>query len=300
MQSIARERQSIAPRPVKVGGFIELMKLRMAVQILFTTFVGYLLGAGDDFRFFILLHVMLGTAMLVIGSFALNQAIEKRFDKLMLRTRARPVPSERVGQTEAFSFGLLCFFAGTGYLYFMVNPLTGILGAAALILYAAVYTPLKRFSSLNTLIGAVPGALPPLMGWTAAQNSLGYGGLVLFFLLFFWQIPHFLALAWMYKDDYTAGGFRMLSVTDPSGAACFRHILLQTLCLILISLFPFVAGIAGPYYLVVALMAGGYFLYTGIVLYRERSREAARRVFMASLLYLPSLLFMLILSKMVL
>ncbi len=299
MQSIAGERHGTSPKPAKMGGFLELLKLRMAVQILFTTFVGYLLGTEDDFLFSRLFHVMLGTALLVIGSFALNQAIEKRYDKLMTRTRARPVPSERVGQMEAFSFGMLCFFAGTGYLFFMVNPLTGILGAAALVLYAAVYTPLKRFSSLNTLIGAVPGALPPLMGWTAAQNSLGYGGLVLFFLLFFWQIPHFLALAWMYKEDYTAGGFRMLSVTDPSGDACFRHILLQTLCLILVSLFPFVAGLAGPYYLVVALVAGAYFLYTGVILFRERTREAAKRVFLASLVYLPSLLAMLILSKMV-
>jgi protoheme IX farnesyltransferase len=165
------------------------------------------------------------------------------------------------------------------------------------ILYAAVYTPMKRLSSLNTLVGAVPGALPPLMGWTASQDSIGLGGVLLFAILFFWQLPHFLALALMYKEDYRVGGFKMLSVTDPTGEACFRHILSQSLIMVLVSFFPYVFHLTGGMYLTVAVLSGGYFLLAAFSLWRRRDRAAARTLFFASLAYLPVLLIVMAWDK---
>jgi protoheme IX farnesyltransferase len=297
--SISATREK-APAKHGVASFFELMKLKMVFHILITTYVGYYLGSKVEMPQALLWHALFGTGLLAIGAFALNQAIEKDYDKLMERTRARPVPTERVGKTAAVVFGCLCFVVGTAYLWFYVNALTSFLGALTLVLYAAVYTPMKRMSSLNTLVGAIPGALPPLMGWTAAQNSIGMGGMILAAILFFWQLPHFLALALMYKDDYRLGGFKMLSVTDPSGEACYRHILIQTLILILISLFPFVFRLAGPWYLAMALIGGGYFMLAAVSLARRRDRPAARALFFTSLAYLPMLLLVMAWDKAIL
>jgi heme o synthase len=283
--------------PNPVSSFFELMKLKMVFHILITTFAGYYLGSKVELQQALLWHTLLGTGILAIGAFALNQAIEKEYDKLMVRTRLRPIPTERVGKTVALVFGGICFFTGTAYLWLQVNVLTAVLGALTLILYAAVYTPMKRWSSLNTLVGAIPGALPPLMGWTAVQGNLGMGGMILAAILFFWQLPHFLALALMYKDDYRLGGFKMLSVTDPTGEACYRHIIVQTLILILVSLFPFVFRLAGPLYLATALIGGGYFMFSAILLWRRRDRSAARAVFFTSLAYLPVLLLVMAWDK---
>jgi protoheme IX farnesyltransferase len=283
-----RRRQRSASGPV--SSFVELMKLKMVFHILITTFAGYYLGARLELDLPRLWHTLAGTGLLAISAFALNQAIEKDFDKLMERTRGRPVPTGRVGKRAAIVFGLLCFAGGTAYLWTAVNALTAVLGAFTVFLYAAVYTPMKRLSSLNTLVGAIPGALPPLMGWTAAQGSVGLGGVLLFAILFFWQLPHFLALALMYQEDYRTGGYKMLSVTDPTGEACFRHILSQTLTLVLVSLFPFVFHLSGAWYLVVALIGGGYFLLAAYSLWRRRDRAAARSLFFVSLAYLPAVL----------
>ncbi len=285
------------PLPNAVSSFFELMKLKMVFHILITTFVGYYLGSKVEMAQALLWHTLLGTGILAIGAFALNQAIEKEYDKLMVRTRARPIPTERVGKTAALVFGGICFFTGTAYLWIWVNALTASLGALTLVLYAAVYTPMKRWSSLNTLVGAIPGALPPLMGWTAVQGNLGMGGMILAAILFFWQLPHFLALALMYKDDYRLGGFKMLSVTDPTGEACYRHIIVQTLILVLVSLFPFVFRLAGPWYLAIALLGGGYFMLAAVSLARRRTREAARALFFTSLAYLPILLLVMAWDK---
>ena len=291
------------PKPAKTAkrgtilSYIELAKFKMVLNILLTTFVGYYLGSPVEFNLPLLWLTLLGTGILAVGAFALNQAMEKEYDKRMDRTRGRPIPTERVGQGAAYIFGFACLIAGTAQLWLQVNPLTAGLGAATLILYAAVYTPMKRYSSLNTLVGAIPGALPPLMGWTAVQNSLGLGGLVLAAILFFWQMPHFLALAWMYKNDYAQGGFKMLSVTDPTGEALFRHAVLETLIVILVSLFPYFFGIAGPWYLICAILGGGYFLLAAVSLTRRRTREAARNLFFVSLAYLPLVLLALAFNK---
>ncbi len=269
----------------------------MVFHILITTFVGFYMGSKEHLDFALLWRTLLGTGILAIGAFALNQAIEKEYDKLMVRTSGRPLPTERVSRTLAFIFGLLCFVLGTGFLWRYTNILTAILGGSTVILYAAVYTPLKRISSLNTLVGAIPGALPPLMGWTAIQNNLGLGGLALTAILFFWQLPHFLALALMYQEDYRLGGFKMLSVTDPSGEACYRHIILQTLVLVLVSTFPFLFHLAGPWYLASALIGGALFLYSAVSLSRRRNRIAARAVFFTSLIFLPVLLLIMAWDK---
>jgi heme o synthase len=285
------------PLQKAVSSFFELMKLKMVFHILITTYVGYYIGSKVEMAQALLWQTLLGTGILAIGAFALNQAIEKEYDKLMERTRARPIPTERVGRTSAIVFGGICFVTGTAYLWVYVNALTAFLGALTLILYAAVYTPMKRWSSLNTLVGAIPGALPPLMGWTATQGSIGLGGMLLAAILFFWQLPHFLALALMYKDDYRLGGFKMLSVTDPTGEACYRHIIVQTLILVLVSLFPFVFKLAGPWYLAIALIGGGYFMLSAVSLARRRTREAARALFFTSLAYLPVLLLVMAWDK---
>lgn len=290
---VPKDRSNSGP----VSSFVELMKLKMVFHILITTFVGYWMASKEEVDYALMWHSLLGTGILAISAFAYNQALEKEYDKLMERTRLRPIPTGRVGKTSALVFGTLCFLGGTAYLWTVVNPLTAILGAATVVLYAAVYTPMKRYSSLNTLVGAIPGALPPLMGWTAAQNNMGLGGLLLAAILFFWQLPHFLALALMYKDDYRLGGFKMLSVTDPTGEACYRHILSQTLTLILVSLFPFVFHYAGWWYLTVALLGGGYFMLSAWSLSRRRDRDAARAVFFTSLAYLPALLLVMALDK---
>lgn len=295
--------QATVPKPAKIRrrgtvmSFVELAKFKMVLNILLTTFVGYYLGSPVEFDLPLLGHTLLGTGILAVGAFALNQAMEKEYDKRMERTRGRPIPTERVGQGAGYIFGFLCLVIGTAYLWTRVNPLTAILGALTLILYAAVYTPMKRYSSLNTLVGAIPGALPPLMGWTAVQDSLGLGGLVLAAILFFWQMPHFLALAWMYKKDYADGGFKMLSVTDPTGDALFRHAVLETLILILVSLFPYFFGIAGTWYLICAVLGGSYFLLAAVSLTRRRTREAARTLFFVSLGYLPLVLLVLAFDK---
>jgi heme o synthase len=280
-----------------VSSFVELMKLKMVFHILITTFVGYWLGSKLDLDLPRMWHTLLGTGILAISAFAFNQAIEKEYDKLMARTRERPLPTGRVGKTAALVFGVLCFAGGTAYLWIAVNGLTSALGALTVILYAAVYTPMKRLSSLNTLVGAVPGALPPLMGWTASQDSIGLGGVLLFAILFFWQLPHFLALALMYKEDYRVGGFKMLSVTDPTGEACFRHILSQSLIMVLVSFFPYVFHLTGGMYLTVAVLSGGYFLLAAFSLWRRRDRAAARTLFFASLAYLPVLLIVMAWDK---
>lgn len=281
-----------------LGAWFELMKLRMVLHILITTFVGFYFGARIDFPWNSLGWTLAGTGLMAIAAFVFNQTMEREADAKMERTRKRPLPTHRLGATATWLFGGGITLLGT-WLLLQVNALTATLGLITVILYAAVYTPMKRWSSLNTLVGAIPGALPPLMGWTASHGALGLGGWLLFALLFAWQLPHFLAIALMYKDDYAAGGFRMLSVTDPSGEACYRHILFQTLVLCLVSLFPFLFGFAGTLYLLSALVLGSMFLLFAFRLWRRRERPDAVKVFLASLAYLPTLLLMLACDKII-
>ncbi len=287
------------PAKFRVGAraLLELFKLRMTLHILITTVVGFYVASPPVIAWGVLGWTLLGTGLLASSAFSFNQAIEKGPDAAMERTKGRPLPSGRLSRAAAWIAGAATTLLGTWILWTQANPLTALLGFATVALYAAVYTPLKRMTTFNTLVGGIPGALPPLMGWTAAQNQIGMGGILLFTLLFFWQLPHFLALAWMYKDDYRRGGFRMLSLVDDSGELCFRQIWLQSLLLVPVSLFPFVYGLAGVWYALVALAAGLAGLWFAHRLRRTRRREDAVKVFLWSLAYLPLVLIVMALDK---
>lgn len=286
-----------SPRGGSVRALLELFKLRMTSHILITTVAGFYLASPPEFDWALLGWTLLGTGLLAMSAFSFNQALEKKHDAVMERTLKRPLPSERLGVTSAWIAGAATTVVGTLLLWLQVNALTAVLGALTVVLYAAVYTPLKRLTTFNTLVGGIPGALPPLMGWTAAQNHLGMGGWLLFALLFFWQLPHFLALAWMYKDDYRRGGFRMLSLVDESGATCFRQIVIQSVLLLPVSAFPYIYGISGPWYFAVAMLSGLFLLGLALRLQRSGLRAHAVHVFLWSLAYLPIVLLAMALDK---
>jgi protoheme IX farnesyltransferase len=290
---------SVGPR-ARLKALLELFKLRMVLNILLTTVVGFYMASAVEFQWARLGWTLLGTGLLAASSFCFNQALEKKFDQMMERTQGRPLPSGRLGVAAAWITGALTCALGGALLLLYVNALTALLGILTVVLYAAVYTPLKRITTVNTLVGGFPGALPPLMGWTAAQNHMGTGGWLLFALLFFWQLPHFLALAWMYKDDYRRGGFRMLSLVDGSGEACFRQIVIQSVLLMVVSTLPYLFGLAGAGYLAVALASGGVLLLLALKLRRRGTREAAVKVFLWSLAYLPLVLIAMALDKRIL
>lgn len=276
-----------------VGDYVELLKLRLSSLVLVSMVVGFYLGyAGPaDVTFFMaLLHAVLGTALVAGGAMALNQWMERDSDALMERTRNRPLPSGRIGAGEAFVFGLLISVAGLAYLAVMVNLLTAALAALTIGSYLLLYTPLKRRTPLCTLVGAVPGAIPPMMGYTAATGEVTAIAWVLFAILFVWQMPHFLAIAWLYREDYARGGQMMLPVVDPAGTATARHVILFSLTLVPVTLMPALLGMAGLTYFIGALAAGGVFLAFAVALAVRRTNVLARQVFLASVIYLPALL----------
>jgi protoheme IX farnesyltransferase len=239
---------------------------------------------------------MAGTALLCGGASALNQYLERDADALMERTRRRPIPGGRIRPEEALVFGLALSAAGLGVLAF-VNPLTLALGAASLVSYVLAYTPLKRVTSLCTVVGAVPGALPPLMGWAASRGSLGAAGWGLFAILFLWQLPHFLAIGWLYRDDYARGGFPMLAVTDRDGASTGRQAVLYATALLPVTLAAGLLASAGAGYLWGGLVLGLGFLACAAAFAWKRTVGSARRLFLASVLYLPLLLGLMVFDR---
>ncbi len=275
----------------------ELFKMRLTILVLLTTFVGFYAGWRGPMDWGLMGHTMLGTALLAAGASALNQLLEREYDAKMRRTRDRPLPSGRLTAEAALLIGGICAGAGMIYLALSVNRLTACLGGLTLASYLLVYTPLKRRTTLNTAIGAIPGALPPLMGWTAARGAVTGDGWSLFAILFFWQLPHFLAIAWMYREDYARAGFVMLPVVDPTGARTGKQALSHTLGLLPVSLCPFLFGLAGPVYLAGALALGAGFLACAWQFSRQISVAAARRLFYASIVYLPLLLALMVINK---
>jgi protoheme IX farnesyltransferase len=242
-------------------------------------------------------HAILGTALTAASASILNQHKEREYDGLMPRTRNRPLPGGRITPAEALAMGVACGVLGVAYLALMVNALTALLGAVTLASYVWVYTPMKRVSSLNTVVGAVPGAIPPMMGWTAATGSLGPEPLALFGILFLWQMPHFLAIAILYKRDYAAGGFKMLPVVDPGLRMTSRMIVLYGLALVPVSVVPVGAGMAGAVYLTGAvLMSLAFFSYC-VSCAVSKERIDARKLFFASIIYLPMLFAVLMFDK---
>ncbi len=275
----------------------DLFKARLTTLVLITTAVGFHFGSVEGLGGATFWHAMLGTGLLAAGASALNQYWEREVDAKMQRTAKRPLPSGEIEPGTALSVGVALSIAGMLDLTFFVNPLTGLLGMLTLASYVFVYTPLKRVTTLNTLIGAVPGALPPLMGWTAATGGLGAGGWALFTLLFFWQLPHFMAIAWIYREDYARGGFRMLPVIDPQGSRTGATAVRHTVALLAFSLSPVALGLAGRWYAACALVLGLAFLGCAIAFAAQMSRQSARRLFFASILYLPIVLGVLVADK---
>ena len=281
----------------RVSIFTDLFKARLTFLVLLTTLVGFYVGSRGTVDLVLMWHAVFGTGLLACGAAALNQYLEREFDARMRRTETRPLPSGRLKPGTVLLLGGVLSVAGLLHLAALVNLLTSILGAVTLVSYLFIYTPLKRVTWLNTAVGAVPGALPPLMGWTAAGNGLDHAGWTLFAILFFWQIPHFLAIAWLYRDDYQRAGFVMLPAVDPEGSRTGHQAVSHTLGLMFVSLCPVVFGIAGLAYFLGALLLGGFFLYVAFVFSRQLSVNKARQLFFVSILYLPLLLGLMVLDK---
>ncbi len=280
----------------RFGDYLELAKPRITMLVLLTAAVGYAVGGPGSFSGLAFLLFMAGTALLCGGASALNNYVERDTDALMHRTSRRPIPSGRLRPEDARAFGLAVSAAGLLLLAF-VNPLTLALGAASLLSYVLAYTPLKRVTSLCTVVGAVPGALPPLMGWAAARGSLGPAGWGLFAILFLWQLPHFLAIGWLYREDYARGGFPMLAVTDRDGSSTGRQAVLYATALLPVTLAAGMLASAGRGYLWGALLLGVAFLAFAVVFAWNRTVPAARRLFLASVLYLPALLGLMVFDR---
>ena len=274
----------------KAKFFVELTKPRILFMILLTAYLGYFLGSQGNGSNLTLLWLLLGTAGTSGGAAALNNFLERDIDFKMKRTRKRALPCGAVSAPEVLAFGILLVLSGTILLVWQVNLLTGFLALLTAFLYVLVYTPLKRITWMNTMIGAIPGALPPLGGWAAATNSVTIGGWVLFAILFIWQHPHFYAIAWMYKEDYARGGLKMLPVVDPDGRSTFRQIIIFSILLILVTLLPFFLGLSGRTYALASIICGMVLLIYGMMLYLTHSTQDARRLLKASVIYLPVIL----------
>lgn len=286
-----------APAPRRLADFLVLTKPRVVLMVLVTTAVGFYLGSPGPPELLRLLHTLLGTALAAGGTIALNQYLERDGDALMARTRLRPLPAGRLDPTEALAFGVGITAAGLVYLALLVDALSALVTAVTAGSYLFLYTPLKRRTTLCTFAGAISGALPPVTGWVAARGEFGAGAWVLFAILFLWQIPHSLAIARLYREDYARAGIRLLPVVEPDGGSTGRHVISHCLALMAVGLLPTLIGLAGSIYFVAALGLGAAFLGCGIALARSWSPEAARRLVYVSLVYLPAVLALMAVDK---
>jgi len=304
MRTSTLESTAIPAAPATAAGiaarlrdYSELTKPRITSLVVLTTYVGFHLGAVGPFGWGFVAHLLTGTALACGGTSALNQWWERDRDALMRRTRNRPLPGARLGADEALAFGVAVTIAGLLELAMFVNLLAAIVTAVTLVIYVFAYTPLKTRTWLCTVVGAVPGALPPVIGWAAARGTLDVGAWSLFAIMFVWQLPHFYAIAWMYREDYARGGFAMLPVVDPTGRATTRHIVVWSLALVPVSLLPAIFGLSGAWYATGAVALGLGFVALAAVLAAHGSLPHARRVFLGSILYLPVLFGLLVLDK---
>jgi protoheme IX farnesyltransferase len=277
--------------------FAELVKARLTALVLLTTAVGYYLGIRGPVDYRGLLQVFVGTAAAAAGAAALNQWWEWKLDALMHRTRSRPVPAGRMRPISAMILGVILSVAGVIYLWFACNSLTAVLAAITVAIYILAYTPLKRVSTFNTLVGAVPGALPPMIGWAAARGTLDAGAWSLFTVVFLWQLPHFFAIAWMYRDDYARAGFQMVASDDPTGERSASQSVLFSILLLVLAGLPGFVGVVNFYYIPLELALGGVFVVVAMRFLRTRTRSDARLLFMTSIIYLPLLLAALMFTK---
>ncbi len=277
-------------RRTRALAYLELTKPRLTLLVMFAGLTGYYVASVGAVDVIGLVHTLVGIGLASAGAMALNQYLEREYDARMLRTAHRPLPEARLLPGEALAFGTLLALSSVMYLTTWVNWLTGALVAATMVIYLFLYTPLKRISPWNTVVGAIPGALPIVSGWVGARNSLDTGALILFAILYFWQFPHFLSIAWLYREDYRRAGYKMFPGM-PNGAVLTNgHILVASLCLLVVSLLPTPAGLTGNLYLGIALLVGGGFLSCGVLLVWRQTAASARRLMIASFIY-PVLLW---------
>jgi protoheme IX farnesyltransferase len=295
--AVPLEVESDLAEPGLLSDLMTLTKARLSLLVIITTFVGFLLAGTGSIDWLGLLNATLGTALAAAGAGALNQWMEVRVDRLMERTRNRPLPSGRMRPVTALAFGILLGVGGTAWLAWTCNAMSAYLSAATVVIYIAFYTPLKRKTSFCTIVGAVSGAIPPMIGWTAARPSLDLGAWVLFGVLFTWQMPHFLAIAWMYRDEYAQAGFVMLRRDDATGSSTAFESLAFTAALVAITFIPFWSGMLTDSYLAGALLLDAAIFGCALRFLVERSRNAARALFFASILFLPLILGLMVITK---
>jgi heme o synthase len=281
----------------RAADFFELAKPRVVLMVLITAFVGFYVGSDAVPNYLELLQMLFGTALAAGGTLALNQYLERDTDSVMARTRHRPLPDGRLQPREAVCFGMLITLAGLVYLALAVNWMSACVTAVITVSYLLFYTPLKRKSSLCMLVGAVPGALPPVIGWVAARGTLTVDAWVLFAIMFLWQVPHTLAIARLYRDDYAKAGIQFLPVIDPDSGSTDRQIISHSAALLAVSLLPTLLGFAGAIYFVAAFVLGVAFLASGVRLAMNSNLLRARRLLYASLIYLPALLLIMALDR---
>ncbi|MBX3292706.1 MAG: heme o synthase [Acidobacteria bacterium] len=281
----------------RLSGFAELTKPRIAILLVLTSAAGFYLASPAAFDLVLFSHSMAAIALLAFGVATLNQFWERELDVKMDRTMRRPIQSSRVTSSQAVVFGVLLCVSAEVYLFALVNTLTAVLGLIVIVGYLLLYTPLKTRTSASTAIGAVPGALPPLMGWTAAANEISLGAWALFSIQFLWQFPHFLAIAWLYREDYAKAGILMLPVVEPEGRITARQIVLFAMMLFPVSLAPFFLQISGIVFLGISVILSGWFLYESVSMALKRTDASAKRLLLASVIYLPLLYLAMVLDR---
>jgi len=298
MKTAALENANLASsRNRVIADLAELVKARLTLLVLVTTAVGFYLGSESPIDYMALFHVVFGTAAAAAGAAALNQWWERSADALMRRTKMRPIPAGRMPPLQALVLGVVLSIFGVGYLAVVCNVLSAALTAITIAIYIFAYTPLKRTSTANTAVGAIPGAIPPMIGWAAARGNIGAGALSLFAIVFLWQLPHFFAIAWMCREDYSRAGFRMISSDDRSGERSASQSVFFCILLLVIAGLPTFLGIANFVYLAIELLLGGLFTAVAMRFLRMPTPSAARSLFIASIVYLPLLLATLVLTK---
>lgn len=283
-----------------LADLLELTKPRITVFVVLTAFLGFAAGTDGPLSGLdplLLLHTLLGTALVASGTSAFNEIAEVDLDRRMARTATRPLPAGRLPFGGAVAFATLLSLLGVGELWYFANGVTAFLAALTLTSYVFVYTPMKTRSPLSTIVGAVPGALPPLGGYTAAAGAIGAPGLALFAILFLWQMPHFYAIGWRHREDYGAAGFRILSTVDPTGRSSARHALAFGLLLVPVSVLPTALGTAGLVYGAGALLLSGWFAGTAVSFFRETTDRAAKSMFLASIAWLPAIVVLLLADR---
>ena len=277
--------------------YVVLTKPDVTFLVVITTVAGFYLGSRGSLDWPLLLHTLFGTTFVAAGTAALNQYVERDMDAVMRRTAARPLPVGLLQPAEVLWFGVAMIVLGAAWLFLAVNALAGLLALATTALYLGLYTPLKKRTTLATLVGAFPGALPPLIGWAAARGSLSLGAWVLFAILFFWQFPHFFAIAWMYREDYARAGIKMLPVVDRSGDSTFAQIVAMSAILVPVSLLPSVIGMAGIHYFFGALVLGVMLLQVSLWSANQRTNLRAKWLMHATIVHIPVLLGLMIFDK---